>query len=60
MLNIKFKTDKKLLARIIISKSYMPTSYANYLWNKYNSSYIFLQSNLESYKIDNNLISELQ
>lgn len=43
MLNIKFRIDPNLMARVIISTSKMPTELANYLWNKYRLSYQILQ-----------------
>ena len=60
MLNIKFKTDIDLMARLIISKNKMPIEFANYLWNKYKVSYMCLQRDLNSKEIDNNIILELQ
>lgn len=60
MLNIKFRIDPNLMARVIISTSKMPTELANYLWNKYRLSYQILQKDLHSTEIDNNIILELQ
>ena len=59
MLNIKFRIDPNLMARVIISTSKMPTELANYLWNKYRLSYQILQKDLHSTEIDNNIILEL-
>ena len=60
MLSIKFKTDSNIMARIMISKSIIPTKFANYLWNKYKLSYKLLKENFKSTKIDSNIILELQ
>lgn len=60
MLNIKFKTDKDIMAKFIISKNLMPITFANYLYDKYKSSYLLLLRNSKSNKIDNNIILELQ
>lgn len=60
MLNIKFQTDEDILARIMISKSEIPTSFANYLWDKYKSSYMLLQKDIKVHEIDNNIILELK
>lgn len=60
MLNIRFKTDKDFMARLIISKNNMPTDFANYLWDKYRVSYMTLQKDFQSEEIDNNIISELE
>ena len=60
MLNIKFKIDKNILARLVISKNYMPKEFANYLWDKYRLSYVVLQRNYKLEQIDNNIIKELQ
>lgn len=60
MLNINFKVDDNILARVIISKSKMPTEFANYLWDKYNSSYIKIQRHLLAADIDSNIIKEVQ
>ncbi len=60
MLNIKFKTDKDIMAKLVISKNLMPITFANYLYDKYKSSYLLLLRNSKSNKIDNNIILELQ
>lgn len=60
MLNIKFRVDKNILTREIISKSCMPTDLANFLWSKYNSSYVQLQKNILADEIDLNILLELQ
>lgn len=60
MLIFKFKLDKNILARLMISKSQIPTDFANYLWGKYKLSYILLQRNITSTGVDNNIILELQ
>lgn len=60
MLNIKFKTDIDLMARLMILKNKMPTEFANYLWDKYRLSYIYLQKDFKSDEIDNNIVKELQ
>ena len=60
MLNIKFKTDIDITARLMISKSNMPTDFANYLCDKYRILYILLQKNLTANEIDKNIILELQ
>ena len=60
MLDIKFQIDKDSLARIVISTSRMPTEYADYLWDKYRSSYQQLQRDAFSNKIDNEILKELQ
>lgn len=60
MLDIKFKIDKDSLARIVIATSRMPTDYADYLWDKYRSSYQQLQRDAFSSKIDNEILKELQ
>lgn len=60
MLKIKFKNNDYLMARIMISKSVMPKSFANYLWYKYKPSYSNLMKNIKSKDIDNNIILELQ
>ena len=60
MLNIKFKTDIDLMARLMISKNKMPTEFANYLWDKYRLSYIYLQKDFKSDEIDNNITKELE
>lgn len=60
MLNIKFKIDKDMLSRIMISLNAMPTETANYLWLKYNSSYRLIQQSITSEDIDQNIIKELQ
>ena len=60
MLDIKFEIDKDNLARIIISTSRMSVMYANYLWDKYRSSYQQLQRDVLSNKIDENILKELQ
>ena len=60
MLNIKFQTDEDILARIMISKSEISTSFANYLWDKYKSSYMLLQKDIKVHEIDNNIILELK
>ena len=60
MLNIKFKTDKDIMAKLVISKNLMPIPFANYIYDKYKSSYLLLLRNSKSNKIDNNIILELQ
>ena len=60
MLNIEFNTDEDIMARMMVSKSEMPVDFANYLWDKYKLSYIFLQRNFKSNEIDNNIILELK
>lgn len=60
MLNIKFKTDKDIMAKFIISKNLMTKPFANYIYDKYKSSYLLLLRNSKSNKIDNNIILELQ
>ena len=52
MITIKFKIDEDIIARRIISKNCMPTSFANYLWEKHNDSYKLLKSNFLSENID--------
>ena len=49
-----------LMARLIISKNKMPIEFANYLWDKYRLSYIYLQKDFKSDEIDNNIVKELQ
>lgn len=60
MLNINFEVNSNILAREIISRSNMPTEFANYLWGKYNSSYIKIQRHVMAEDIDINIIQELQ
>lgn len=60
MLNINFKVDNNILAREMISKSIMPVEYANYLWDRYNSSYIKLQKQINVEDIDVKIIQDLQ
>lgn len=60
MLNIKFKIDKDIMAKLVISKNLMPIPFANYIYDKYKSSYLLLLRNSKSNKIDNNIILELQ
>lgn len=60
MLNINFVIDEEILAREIISRSCMPTEFANYLWDKYNSSYIKLQRLVICKEIDINILSEVK
>lgn len=60
MLNINFKVDNDLLAREMISKSVMPVEYANYLFDKYNCSYIKIQRQMTVESIDIKIIQELQ
>lgn len=60
MLSIDFKVDKDILAREMISKNRMPTEYANYLWEKFNNSYMRLQKNVCNNRIDLNILYELQ
>lgn len=60
MLNIKFKIDKDIMAKLVISKNLMPITFANYLYDKYKSSYLLLLRNPKAEKIDDNIILELQ
>lgn len=60
MLNIDFKVDCEIIAREIISKSRMPEDFANYLWDKYRDSYRELQNEVNSQRIDKEIIRELQ
>lgn len=60
VLTIKFKTDIDFMARLMILKNKMPTEFANYLWDKYRLSYIYLQKDFKSDEIDNNIVKELQ
>lgn len=60
MLKIEFENNVYIIARIMISKSVMPKSFANYLWYKYKSSYFNLMKNIKSNDIDKNIILELQ
>ncbi len=62
MLKINFKIDENVLAKEIISQSAMPVAFANYLWEKYKSSYIVLQNqpNINDNDIDCNIILELK
>lgn len=60
MININFIVDEDILARVIISKSAMPTELANYLWGKYKVSYKELQSSVNSKNIDEGIITELK
>ncbi len=60
MLNIKFQTNEDIMARIMISKSRIPTDFANYLWNKYRITYTLLQKDFKIKEIDNNIILELK
>lgn len=60
MITIKFKIDEDIIARRIISKNCMPTSFANYLWEKHNDSYKLLKSNFLSENIDLEIINELK
>lgn len=60
MLNITFKIDKNIIARFVISKNIMKREYANYLWSKYQFSYMKLQHKVLDNTIDNNIILELQ
>ena len=60
MINIDFKTDLDIMARVLISKSMMPRDYANYLWNKYQTSYSRLIWDLISKEIDPDIIAELK
>ena len=52
MLNIKFKIDKDIMAKLVISKNLMPITFANYLYDKYKSSYLLLLRNPKAEKID--------
>ena len=60
MLNIKFSINEDIIARIMISKSEIPIDFANFLWDKYKTSYMLLQRNFKSNEIDNNIILELK
>lgn len=60
MINISFKTDDDLMARVIISKNYMPTNFVNYLYDKYRKSYLILKRDITSKDIDDNIIYELK
>ena len=60
MLNIKFSINEDIIARIMISKSEIPVDFANFLWDKYKTSYMLLQRNFKSNEIDNNIILELK
>ncbi len=60
MINISFKTDDDLMARVIISKNYMPTNFINYLYYKYRKSYLILKRDITSKDIDDNIIYELK
>lgn len=60
MIDIKFKINEDIIAREMISKNKMPTSYANYLWDKYRNSYQKLQRNVISEDIDISIVDELK
>lgn len=60
MLNIKFEVNEDILLRQIVQKSKMPVDFANYLWDKYNDSYIILKNNFLSENIDFNILKELK
>lgn len=60
MINIDFKVDKDFIAREIISTSTMPVEFANYLWEKYRSSYTQLKNDRFSTEINPCIIYELQ
>ena len=60
MLKINLKFDKNIMAREMISKSRMPVDFANYLWEKYNSSYTLLKQNINANDIDFNIIKEIK
>ena len=60
MLNVRSKTDKDIMAKLVISKNLMPIPFANYIYDKYKSSYLLLLRNSKSNNIDNNIILELQ
>ena len=59
MLKIKFQVNEEILARVVISKSDMPTDFANYLWDKYRDSYKCLKKRANSKDIDFGIIEEL-
>lgn len=61
MLDIKFKTDEDIIARVIISKKCaIPTDFANYLWDKYKISYMLLRRDFMSNEINKDIILELK
>ena len=60
MISITFKVEPDFIARYMIKKSKMPRDFANFLWNKYNCSYISLQKNMQSNNIDLNILKELK
>jgi len=59
MLKIDFQVNEEILARVMISKSDMPTDFANYLWDKYRDSYKWLKKRVYSKDIDLRIIEEL-
>ena len=60
MLKINFEANEELLARYMISQNYMPTSFANYLWDKYRVSYKKFKRNINDREIDSRIIKELE
>ena len=60
MLKINFKVDTDIIARLAISQSLIPVDFANYLWEKYNNSYVEIQRRLKSENIEFDIIRELQ
>lgn len=60
VLNIDFQVNKDILLRRIVQKSKMPVNFANYLWEKFNDSYIKIKNSLLSKYIDLNILKEIE